>query len=63
MIIKNQVYVCSNYATSELQKILDCHAKAGYKLVSTEMAKNRYDVDVMYLFFAGEFDENKTLSS
>ena len=27
MIIKNQVYVCSNYATSELQKILDCHAK------------------------------------
>lgn len=56
MIIK------TNYATSELQKILDCHAKAGYKLVSTEMAKNRYDVEVMYLFFTGEFDENKTLS-
>lgn len=59
MIIKNQVYVCSNYATNELQEILDRHAKAGYKLVSTEMAKNRYNVEVMYLFFAGEFDENK----
>ena len=58
MIIKTQVYVCSNYVTSELQKILDCYAKAGYKLVSTEMAKNRCDVDVMYLFFVGEFDEN-----
>ena len=58
MIIKNQVYICD--ATSELPKILDCHAKAGYKLVSAVMAKDMYGVDTMYLFFVGEFDENKS---
>lgn len=51
MRIENKVLVCSNYATSALQDELDTFANAGYKLVSTQMAKNYYGVDVMYLFF------------
>lgn len=57
MKIKNKVSVCSNYATSALQDELNEFADAGYKLVSTQLAKNRYGDDVMYLFFTKEEQE------
>lgn len=50
----NKVRIVSNYATDELQKILSNYAINGYKLVSTEMAKDQNDVIVMYLFFVKE---------
>lgn len=57
MKIENKVSVCSNYATSALQDELDTFADAGYKLVSAQLAKNRYGADVMYLFFTKEEQE------
>lgn len=59
MAVKNKVCLCSNYATNALQAALDRYAEFGYKLVSTEMAKDKYGSEIMYLFFAGEFDEGK----
>lgn len=56
MTIKNKVCSCSNYATKALQATLDRYAEFGYKLVSTEMAKDKYGSEIMYLFFTGEFD-------
>ena len=50
-MVVNTCCVVSNYATSELQRTLSEYAKRGYQLVSTEMAKNSYGVEVMYLFF------------
>lgn len=50
-MIENRVVTVSNYATTLLQETLSCYAKAGYKLVSTEMACNKHNVVVMYLFF------------
>lgn len=50
-MVVNICCVVSNYATSELQRTLSEYAKRGYQLVSTEMAKNSYGVEVMYLFF------------
>ena len=55
--IINAVSVVNNYATNALQERLDAYAKHGYKLVSTEMASNRYNVISMYLFFVKEVDE------
>ena len=52
--IKNEVAVVSNYATDKLQEVLSAYAKCGYKLVSALMAPNKYEVDVMYLFFTKE---------
>lgn len=43
--------VVSNYETGELQRQLSWYADYGYELVSTEMVKNSYGVEVMYLFF------------
>lgn len=51
-MISNVVKVISNYATDALQDTLDKYAKAGYILVSAVMAKNKYQIDVMYLFFS-----------
>lgn len=50
-MIDNQVVTVSNYATEALQRTLDTYGKNGYRLVSTILAKNNHDVDVMYLFF------------
>lgn len=50
----NLVETVSNYATPALQEKLTEYAKVGYKLVSTEMAKNKHGVIVMYLFFTKE---------
>lgn len=48
---KNKCVIVSNYATSELDNVLDMMGENGYSLVSTLIAKNEYGIDVMYLFF------------
>lgn len=55
--IINAVSVVNNYATDALQEKLNIYAKHGFKLVSTEMASNKYDITSMYLFFVKEIDE------
>ena len=54
MKISNEVVVVSNYATEHLNKTLSAYADAGYKLVSTLLAPNEFNVQVMYLFFTKE---------
>ena len=54
MKYENTVITVSNYATDELPKVLLKYGELGFKLVNTIMAKNKYDVDVMYLFFTRE---------
>lgn len=54
MNIDNKVCVISNYATKDLAECLKVYGKEGYKLVSTEMVKNKHDVEVIYLFFTKE---------
>lgn len=54
MIIYNKVAIVSNYTIDALQETLSKYAKNGYKLVSTEMAKNQHGMIVMYLFFVKE---------
>lgn len=50
-MVKNKCVTISNYATSELNKVLNIMGENGYSLVSTLIAKNEYGIDVMYLFF------------
>ena len=50
-MIRNKVVKVVNYATDKLQETLDWWGKAGYTLVSAVLAKNEYNLDVMYLFF------------
>ena len=50
----NVVEVVSNYGTDALQETLTEYGNYGYKLVSATLAKNKYNVDVMYLFFTKE---------
>lgn len=50
-MVKNKCVTISNYATSELNKVLDIMGENGYSLVSTLIAKNEYGIDIMYLFF------------
>ena len=38
----------------DLDNTLSDYADAGYKLVSTTLAPNEFNVDIMYLFFAKE---------
>ena len=57
--IINTYETVGNYCTEWLQKTLSKYAEHGFKLVSTMMAKNRYGVDVMYLFFTKEEAEAK----
>ena len=52
--ISNEVVTLSNYATEDLDKILAEYGDVGYKLVSTNLAPNRFNVEIMYLFFAKE---------
>lgn len=63
MKTENKVFRCSNYATSALEEVLDAFSNEGYKLVSTQMAKNFYGTEVMYLFFTRKVktkSENQT---
>lgn len=62
MKIENKVFLCSNYATSVLEEALDALSNEGYKLVSTQMAKNFYGVEVMYLFFTRKVKNKKRKS-
>lgn len=54
---KNTVAYISNYCTHALEETLINYGNAGYKLVSTLMADNQYDVPTMYLFFTKEIEE------
>lgn len=54
MRFDNRVIIISNYATEALDNALKHWGERGYRLVSTEMAKNIHDVTVMYLFFTKE---------
>lgn len=52
--INNEVVTLSNYATEDLDKVLSMYGDKGYKLVSTLLAPNKFNVEVMYLFFTKE---------
>lgn len=56
MKFSNIVITISNYATLDLDNDLDYYGNKGYKLVSVQMAKNKYGAEVMYLFFTREED-------
>ena len=47
----------SNYATCALQKTLSVYGDRGFRLVNVVVAKNKYNVDTMYLFFTKEVNE------
>lgn len=58
MKVSNKVATVSNYATDNLDKVLDTYGENGYVLVSTELALNKYNQQVMYLLFTKEeYDE------
>ena len=58
MKVSNKVATVSNYAIDNLDKVLDTYGENGYVLVSTELALNKYNQQVMYLFFTKEeYDE------
>ena len=57
MIYGNIVVRVSNYATDSLDKTLIDYGNDGFKLVNVVMAKNKYNIDVMYLFFTKEVKE------
>ena len=48
---KNTYVIVSNYLSGTLMDTLASYGKAGYKLVSTLMADNRYGCPSIYLFF------------
>ena len=51
MKYENIVATVSNYATDRLPKVLENYGQNGFQLVSSVIAKNKYDCDVMYFFF------------
>ena len=53
----NIVVPVSNYATIALDKTLIAYGNDGFKLVNVVMAKNKYNIDVMYLFFTKKVEE------
>lgn len=53
----NIVVTVSGYATDSLQKTLKEAGEGGFKLVNAILAKNKYNIDVMYLFFTKEETE------
>ena len=50
-MVENVCVTVSNYATEALQDTLNFYGKAGFSLVSTQMASDKYGSQVMYLFF------------
>lgn len=54
MKFSNIVDTVSNYATPDLERDLEYYGDKGYKLMSVQMAKNKYGAEVMYLFFTRE---------
>jgi hypothetical protein len=57
MIYGNISVQVSNYATDSLNRTLVEYGNMGFKLVNAVMAKNKYNIDVMYLFFTKEVTE------
>jgi hypothetical protein len=57
MIYGNISVQVSNYATDSLNRTLVEYGNMGFKLVNVVMAKNRYGIEVMYLFFTKEVTE------
>ena len=53
----NIVVTVNGYATDSLQKTLKETGERGFKLVNAMLAKNKYNIDVMYLFFTKEETE------
>ena len=51
IMVENVCATVSNYATEALQNTLNFYGKAGFSLVSTQMASDKYGNQVMYLFF------------
>ena len=54
MKYQNVVVQVSNYATTHLDEVLNQYGGAGFKLVNVVMAQNKYNIEVMYLFFTKE---------
>lgn len=54
MKFQNAVVTVSNYATNALKETLEHYGELGFKLVNAVMAKNRHNVEAMYLFFTKE---------
>lgn len=50
-MVENVCITVSNYAIEALQNALNLYGKAGFSLVSTQMAPDKYGSQVMYLFF------------
>ena len=50
-MVENVCVTVSNYATEALQDTLNFYGEKGFSLVSTQMALNKYGIQVMYLFF------------
>lgn len=58
MKIINEVVTISNYATDNLDKVLMKYGDNGYTLVSALLAPNKFNTQVMYLFFTKKkYDE------
>ena len=51
IMAENVCVTVSNYATEALPNTLNFYGKAGFSLVSTQMASDKYGNQVMYLFF------------
>lgn len=50
-MVENVCVTVSNYATEALQNTLNFYGEKGFSLVSTQMALDKYGIQVMYLFF------------
>ena len=50
-MVENVCVTVSNYATEALKNTLNFYGEKGFSLVSTQMASNKYGIQVMYLFF------------
>ena len=50
-MVENVCVTVSNYATESLKNTLNFYGEKGFSLVSTQMAPNKYGIQVMYLFF------------
>ncbi len=57
--ISNYVVRVSDYPTNRLEEILEQYSDVNYKLVSTQMAYDKYGSMVMYLFFIKEWNDGR----
>ena len=57
-MVENVCITVSNYATEALKDALNFYGDRGFSLVSTQMAPNKYGIQVMYLFFVRRTGEN-----